>query len=86
MRKHKIPYFNKCRQIEKEDFYKFDFIFGMDEGNINALLKLAPQDSTAKISLLGEFDPNGERIIRDPFFVSIKLVIHNLEFPLHIIF
>jgi low molecular weight phosphotyrosine protein phosphatase len=29
-----------------------------------------PKDATAKLLLLGEFDPKGERIIRDPYYDS----------------
>lgn len=29
----------------------------------------APRGSTAKILLLGAFDPTGDRIIRDPYYV-----------------
>jgi low molecular weight phosphotyrosine protein phosphatase len=31
---------------------------------------LKPIDGTAKLLLLGDFDPNGERIIRDPYYDS----------------
>uniref|UniRef100_A0A336KGL4 Low molecular weight phosphotyrosine protein phosphatase n=1 Tax=Culicoides sonorensis TaxID=179676 RepID=A0A336KGL4_CULSO len=68
MEKHNLPYNNRARQITKEDFKKFDFIFGMDDENISDLERLAPKDSTAKILLLGDFDPNNERIIRDPYY------------------
>lgn len=56
--------------MKKDDFYTFDYIFGMDYWNIEDLEILAPEDSTAKILLLGEFDPLNERVIRDPYFVS----------------
>lgn len=57
-------------QINKNDFVNFDYIFGMDDHNIEDLNERAPKNATAKILLLGEFDPNGERIIRDPYYVS----------------
>lgn len=41
----------------------------MDNENISDLKERAPSDSIAKILLLGDFDPNGERIIRDPYYV-----------------
>lgn len=71
MKKHDVPYTNHARQIVKEDFYTFDFIFGMDEENMTELARRAPKDGKAKLLMLGEFDPQGERIIRDPYFVSI---------------
>ncbi|KAJ8943889.1 hypothetical protein NQ318_019496 [Aromia moschata] len=42
--------------------------FGMDEENISDLKNQAPRGSTAKILLLGDFDPEGDRIIRDPYY------------------
>lgn len=41
----------------------------MDENNISNLNGQKPKGSKAKILLLGEFDPEGERIIRDPYYV-----------------
>lgn len=72
MSKYNLAYTNKARQIKKDDFKKFDYIFGMDDENITDLKELAPKDATAKILLLGDFDPQGERIIRDPYYVSIQ--------------
>ncbi|XP_022906018.1 low molecular weight phosphotyrosine protein phosphatase-like [Onthophagus taurus] len=65
---HKIPYNGVARQIFSEDYNDFDFILGMDENNISSLKGDAPQNCKAKILLLGDFDPNGERIIRDPYY------------------
>ncbi|XP_069358310.1 low molecular weight phosphotyrosine protein phosphatase-like isoform X1 [Maniola hyperantus] len=68
MKKHDVPYHNVGRHITQEDFNNYDFIFGMDESNMKDLNKLAPEGYKAKIFLLGAFDPEGERIIRDPYF------------------
>lgn len=69
MEKHNLPYNNKARQIKAPDFKKYDYIFGMDEENIDDLKGICPKDGTAKILLLGDFDPQGDRIIRDPYYV-----------------
>lgn len=61
-------------QITKEDFYKFNWIFGMDNGIVYNLLQMQPEDSQAKIELLGKYDPNGELNIQDPLFVSITVI------------
>lgn len=34
------------------------------------LKDLKPEDGTAKLLLLGDFDPQGEKIIRDPYYDS----------------
>ncbi|XP_033207334.1 low molecular weight phosphotyrosine protein phosphatase 1-like [Belonocnema kinseyi] len=63
-------YSHAARPITKEDFKKFDWIFGMDEDNIDELKRKSPKDGTAKIELLGKYDPEGDIIIRDPYYDS----------------
>lgn len=58
------------RQICFQDFYEFDYIFGMDYSNIRDLGDMVPNDAKADVRLLSEFDPENEGIIRDPYFVS----------------
>lgn len=70
MKKHNLAYNNRARQIKSIDFTNYDYIFGMDDENIDDLNGLCPKDGTAKILLLGDFDPEGDRIIRDPYYVS----------------
>lgn len=50
-------------------FYVFLYFFYSD------LKRLAPKNSTAKIELLGDYDPEGPCIIRDPYYVSAILYI-----------
>ena len=57
-------------QICEGDYNEFDYIFGMDEDNVRDLKEDAPRNCKAEILLLGDFDPRGERIIRDPYYVS----------------
>lgn len=76
MRKHDLSYKKRARQIIKADFKYFDYILGMDEKNIQDLRRLCPKDGTPKIMLLGDFDPLGERIIKDPYFVSMQMDIY----------
>lgn len=56
--------------MKESDFNHYDYIFGMDEDNISGLKTKSKSNSTAKILLLGDFDPEGDRIIRDPYYVS----------------
>lgn len=42
----------------------------MDEENMRDLRRKAPKNSKAKLLMFGEFDPEGDRIIRDPYYVS----------------
>lgn len=57
-------------QIRQDDFDQFDWIFGMDNDNIIELHQLKPKVCRAKVELLGSYDPNGEVIIRDPYYVG----------------
>lgn len=56
-------------KITEDDFTKFDWIFGMDHNNIEELNRIKPSNSSAKIELLGKYDPQGELIIKDPYYV-----------------
>lgn len=68
MKKHNLEYSNKARQLKKDDFKKFDYIFGMDHENMSDLEDMKPSDGKAKLLLIGDFDPKGEKIIRDPYY------------------
>lgn len=54
----------------------------MDENNISNLNGEAPKNSKAKILLLGDFDPEGDKIIRDPYYVSYESVLYKKAFTL----
>lgn len=60
------------RQVEVEDFERFDLIVAMDRSNEHALRRLAPDESAReKIHLMREFDPanaDGEDLdVPDPY-------------------
>ncbi|XP_014474627.1 PREDICTED: low molecular weight phosphotyrosine protein phosphatase-like [Dinoponera quadriceps] len=61
-------YSHVARQITASDFYKFDWIFGMDEYIIQRLYQMQQKNSQATIELLGKYDPAGVVNIRDPLF------------------
>lgn len=65
-----------ARQLCCDDFHTFDYIFGMDDSNMEDLRQLAAVyggESGAQLRLLGEFDDDGATDgveIADPYFVS----------------
>ncbi|CDH58381.1 protein phosphotyrosine phosphatase [Lichtheimia corymbifera JMRC:FSU:9682] len=67
-RKHGVPVNHNARKVNKADFNRFDYILCMDESNLANLQEMAPAGTTATIKLFGEYDPQGERIIRDPYY------------------
>ncbi|KAF5291765.1 hypothetical protein FQA39_LY14253 [Lamprigera yunnana] len=70
LKKHSVEYNGRARQIRRQDYDTFDYIFGMDNDNISDLQGDAPRNCKAKILLLGDYDPEGEKIIRDPYYDS----------------
>lgn len=80
LQNHGLKSTHIVRQITKQDFNDFDYIFGMDEDNMSELRRLAPKNSKAELLMLGDFGLNKEnRIIEDPYYVSSTTVIHMLE-------
>lgn len=61
-------YKHKARAVTRDDFTRYDVIFGMDDANMEELEERKPTNCSAKLKMLGEYDPKGERIIRDPYF------------------
>lgn len=47
----------------------------MDEENIADLKSFGSDKSRAKILMLGDFDPEGDRIIRDPYYVRFMIIL-----------
>ncbi|KAI3364294.1 hypothetical protein L3Q82_011095 [Scortum barcoo] len=70
LRKHGIETSHRARQVTKEDFMSFEYILCMDENNLSDLNRKAKsvQNSQAKIELLGSYDPQKKRIIKDPYY------------------
>jgi low molecular weight phosphotyrosine protein phosphatase len=70
LRNNGIQFKHSAQQLTKEDFNRFDFIFGMDQSNMRDLNRMKPKGSKAKLLLLGSFDPLGDSIIQDPYYDS----------------
>ena len=65
---------HKSRQVATSDFETFNFIFAMDQYNMDSLMSLAPEDAKSKIKYLASFDSDctlGE-IISDPYGGSLE--------------
>ncbi|KAI8049103.1 protein-tyrosine phosphatase [Syncephalis plumigaleata] len=66
-RRHNVPVMHVARQITIDDFGQFDYILCMDDSILKNIMHMKPADSQAIIKLFGDYDPNGERIIADPY-------------------
>jgi low molecular weight phosphotyrosine protein phosphatase len=77
---NKVKINHGARRILNEDFDNFDYILGMDYKNLENLTKMAPENSRAKVQLFGEYDPEDEIEIRDPYFSKgINAFEHTFE-------
>ena len=57
------------RQVERADFERFDFIFAMDEDNLENLQRIRPAGSRAKVALLLSQAPHAAaREVTDPYY------------------
>ncbi|KAJ3107806.1 hypothetical protein HDU97_003154 [Phlyctochytrium planicorne] len=67
-RQNGVPINHSARQLKQPDFDEFDYILCMDESNIRNAESIRPRGSKAKLQLFGDYDPEGERIIKDPYY------------------
>ena len=54
--------------LKKDDYEKFDYIIGMDKGNIKDIMKILGSDPKNKVYLLLDFAEGGE--IADPWYTG----------------
>ncbi len=57
------------RQVEAEDFLRFDYVLAMDEANLANLRQLRPSGAQSHLGLFLEFaERHREREVPDPYF------------------
>ncbi|CAO3617529.1 unnamed protein product [Cunninghamella blakesleeana] len=78
-KKHGITTNHRAQKVISKHFDEFDYILCMDESNLEDLLDKKPAKSKAIVKLFGEFDPQGDRIIRDPYYGGIDGFDYNFE-------
>ena len=68
--RYHIPYKkHTARQLKKEDYDKFDYIIGMDSGNIRGILRIVGEDNQNKVYKLLDFTDEN-RDIADPWYTG----------------
>lgn len=65
--RHGLATTHRGRQVTAADFTRFDLILAMDRANLRDLQAIQPRDATARIALLGTYDPAGESEVPDPY-------------------
>ena len=58
----------RARQVEKEDFDRFDYIFFMDKNNESMLHTMAPTGRADKLHYLMDFAGFGKMAVKDPYY------------------
>lgn len=67
--RHGITLESTARQVAPEDFTRFDHVVAMDRENLRDLERMGSRhESTARIFLLRNHDPNGGDDVPDPYY------------------
>jgi low molecular weight phosphotyrosine protein phosphatase len=66
--RHGVAWRHRARQVEAGDFTRFDLILAMDRANHADLGGFQPTDGTARVALLGDYDPEGVAEVPDPYY------------------
>ena len=62
----------RARQVQREDFNRFNYVLAMDARNLRNLKALTPCDATAQLSLLLDHLPGQEgRAVADPYYGDV---------------
>ncbi len=62
----------RARQVQREDFERFDLILAMDRENLSRLRELQPEQSRARLRLLLEFAPDAAlEEVPDPYYGGV---------------
>lgn len=60
---------HRGRQVEAEDFRRFDYVLAMDVANLKRLQTLRPRDARAELKLLLEYAPEvSSKEVPDPYY------------------
>ncbi|XP_055343313.1 low molecular weight phosphotyrosine protein phosphatase-like [Paramacrobiotus metropolitanus] len=68
LRRHGLSSTHIVRQLTPEDFQNFAYIMGMDHTNLKNIKRYAPKNLLSRLDLLGQYDPQHELIIEDPYY------------------
>lgn len=64
-----VPISHISRQVRQKDFYNFTYILASDNSNLDKLLRIRPDDSTAQIKLWGSYLDGAP--IADPYYGGV---------------
>lgn len=70
---------HSARQVETEDFRRFDYLLAMDAGNLELLRRVAPAGHQAVVRLLLDYASVDAREVPDPYFGGSTGFEHALD-------
>ncbi|KAL7753706.1 Low molecular weight phosphotyrosine protein phosphatase [Sorochytrium milnesiophthora] len=77
--KHGVSVNHRARQVTAADFSHYDYVLCMDKSNLSDLQRIQPKKSKAVLKMFGEYDPQGDTIIADPYYGGIDGFEHNFQ-------
>lgn len=69
----------KARQMTKEDYSKFDFIFGMEEKNIINIMRIIEEDPQNKVHRLLDFLEKPRDIVDPWYYGNFDSTYYDIE-------
>ena len=63
----------RARQVQPDDFSRFDYVLAMDRANLEGLERLRPEGSSARVSLFLEFSTDASVMeVPDPYYGGVE--------------
>jgi protein-tyrosine phosphatase len=62
----------RARQVQSEDFHRFDFVLAMDRANLAALEQLRPEGASARVALFLELGRGLVEEVPDPYYGGVQ--------------
>ncbi len=79
LQKHGIPHNGLSRQLNRNDFYEYDYILAMDRSNLRGIRAQMPDDSEATIAMFLDYaDGVRTRDVPDPYYNGRFDDVYNL--------
>jgi protein-tyrosine phosphatase len=63
----------RARQVQPDDFSRFDYVLAMDRANLEGIERLRPKGSSARVSLFLEYAPDASALeVPDPYHGGVE--------------
>jgi protein-tyrosine phosphatase len=63
----------RARQLQREDFTRFDHVLAMDRANLSELERSVPRGATARLALFLQYAPEAHTLeVPDPYYGGVE--------------